>query len=63
MALLTTPSATLSNTFVLADEQPRLGEQVGHGSDALTAKKLPQNSEELKERYDIFDGGGEQHSS
>ena len=28
-----------------------------------TAKKLPPNSEELKESYDIFDGGGEQHSS
>ena len=31
---------------------------------AKTAKKLPPNSEELlKESYDIFDGGGEQHSS
>ena len=30
---------------------------------AKTAKKLPSNSEELKESYDIFDGGGEQHSS
>ena len=30
---------------------------------AKTAKKLPPNSEEqLKESYDIFDGGGEQHS-
>ena len=28
-----------------------------------TAKKLPPNSEELKESYNIFDGGGEQHSS
>ena len=28
-----------------------------------TSKKLPPNSEELKESYDIFDGGGEQHSS
>ena len=28
-----------------------------------TAKKLPPNSEELKESYDIFNGGGEQHSS
>ena len=28
-----------------------------------TAKKLPPNSEELKESYDIFDGGGEQHFS
>ena len=28
-----------------------------------TAKKLPPNSEEPKERNDIFDGGGEQHSS
>ena len=28
-----------------------------------TAKKLPPTSEELKESYDIFDGGGEQHSS
>ena len=30
---------------------------------AKTAKKLPSNSEELNESYDIFDGGGEQHSS
>ena len=30
---------------------------------AKMAKKLPSNSEELKESYDIFDGGGEQHSS
>ena len=28
-----------------------------------TAKKLPPHSEELKESYDIFDDGGEQHSS
>ena len=28
-----------------------------------TAKKLPPNSEELKESYDIFDGSGKQHSS
>ena len=28
-----------------------------------TAKKLPPNSEELKESHDIFDGGGEQHFS
>ena len=28
-----------------------------------TAKKLPPNSEELKESYDIFDCSGEQHSS
>ena len=28
-----------------------------------TAKKFPPNSEEMKESYDIFDGGGEQHSS
>ena len=28
-----------------------------------TAKKLPPYSEELKESYNIFDGGGEQHSS
>ena len=28
-----------------------------------TAKKLPPNSEELKESYDIFDCGVEQHSS
>ncbi len=63
MTLLTTPPATLSNTFVPADEQPRLGEQVVHGGDALTTKKLPPNSEELKESYDIFAGGGEQHSS
>ena len=27
-----------------------------------TAKKLPPNSEELQESYDIFDGGGELHS-
>ena len=47
MPLLTTPPATLSNTFVPADEQPRLGEQVVHGGDALTTKKLPPNSEEL----------------
>ena len=30
---------------------------------AKTVKKLPSNSEELKETYDISDGGGEQHSS
>ena len=42
MALLTTPLATLSNTCVPADEQSRLGEQVVHGVDVLTAKKLPQ---------------------
>ena len=62
MALLTTPPATLSNTFVPADEQSRLGEQVVHGGNAFTAMKVPPNSEELKESYDIFDGGGEQHS-
>ena len=28
-----------------------------------TAKTLPPNSEELNESYDIFNGGGEQHSS
>ena len=28
-----------------------------------TAKKLPRNSEELKESYDIFDGSREPHSS
>ena len=28
-----------------------------------TARKLSPNSEDLKENYDIFDGGGEQHSS
>ena len=28
-----------------------------------TAKKLPPNSEELKESYDIFNDVGEQHSS
>ena len=28
-----------------------------------TAKKLPTISEELKERYGMFDGGVEQHSS
>ena len=34
------------------------------GKAAKTAKKLPPNSEELlKASYDIFDGGGEQHSS
>ena len=27
------------------------------------AKKLPPTSEELNERFDMFDGGGEQHSS
>ena len=27
-----------------------------------TANKLPPNSEELNEGYDIFNGGGEQHS-
>ena len=39
MALLITPPATLSNrpyAFVPADEQPRIGEQVVHGGDALT---------------------------
>ena len=37
MALLTTPPATLSNRpYVPADEQPRLGEQVVHGGDAVT---------------------------
>ena len=30
--------------------------------DTKAAKMLPQNSEELKESYDIFNGGGEQHS-
>ena len=28
-----------------------------------TAKKLPPNSDELNESYDIFGGGGEQLSS
>ena len=28
-----------------------------------TDKKLPTNSEELMESYEIFNGGGEQHSS
>ena len=28
-----------------------------------TAKKLPPNSEELEESYDILDDGGEQHST
>ena len=28
-----------------------------------TANKLPPNSDELKESCDIFNGGGEQHSS
>ena len=40
MELLTTPPSTLSKligpTFVPADEQSRLGEQVVHGGDALT---------------------------
>ena len=38
MALLTTPPTTLQRgpTFVPADEQPRLGEHVVHGDDALT---------------------------
>ena len=31
--------------------------------DTKTAKMLPPNSEELKESYDIFNGGGEQHSN
>ena len=31
--------------------------------DPKTAKKLSSHSEELKESYDIFDDGGEQHSS
>ena len=31
--------------------------------DTKTAKMLPPNSEELKESYDIFNVGGEQHSS
>ena len=30
--------------------------------DAKAAKMLPPNSEELKESYDIFNGGGEPHS-
>ena len=30
--------------------------------DTKAAKMLPPNSEELKESYDIFNGGGEQHS-
>ena len=30
------------------------------GKATKTAKKLPPNSEELNESYDIFDGGGEQ---
>ena len=37
MELLTTPPSTLSNRpYVCTDEQPRLGEQVVHGGDALT---------------------------
>ena len=36
MALLTTPPATLSNTFVPADQQSRLGEHVVPGGNALT---------------------------
>ena len=34
-------------------------------NDTQTAKMLPPNSEDLniKESYDIFNGGGEQHSS
>ena len=43
-----TPS-NFVNTFVAAAERPVLGEQVVHGGDALTTKKLPPNSEELKE--------------
>ena len=31
--------------------------------DTKKAKMLPPNWEELKESYDIFNGGGEQHSS
>ena len=30
---------------------------------AKNSKMLPPNSEELKESYDIFNGGGEHHSS
>ena len=30
--------------------------------DAKAAKMLPPNSEEIKESYDILNGGGEQHS-
>ena len=36
MTLLTTPPATLTNTFVAADQQSRLGEHVVHGGDAPT---------------------------
>ena len=32
---LSTPPATLSKTFVPAVQQPRLGEHVVHGGDAL----------------------------
>ena len=31
--------------------------------DTKKDKMLPPNWEELKESYDIFNGGGEQHSS
>ena len=33
------------------------------GKDTQMAKMFPPNSEELKESFDIFNGGGEQHSS
>ena len=40
-------------------------ERMGFGmtKDTKTAKKLPPNWEELKESYDIFNGGGEQDFS
>ena len=63
----------------MASRKPRCGQLHEHGrgwaksfmqrmgfvmrNAAKTTKKLPPNSEELKESYDIFDGGGEQHSS
>ena len=33
------------------------------GLSTKTTNKLPPDSEELKESYDIFNDGGEQHSS
>ena len=36
ITLLTTPQATLTNTFVAAYQQSRLGEHVVHGGDAPT---------------------------
>ena len=63
----------------MASRKPRCGQLHEHGRGwaksfmqrmgfvmrkaAKTAKKLPPNSEELKESYDIFDGGERMRST